>query len=157
MWPWQAQGSLWLRHGQPVGSALIGQSFAGPQWFHGRPSAISVEPGQTPVSTGSNLGPSQPQLLTQARERLLAWRASEQQPGPAPQDMLTASASGLDPHISLAAALAQVARVAQARGLDAAQLAAQVRAQAAHPWFSDGQAALARVNVLQLNLLLETP
>jgi K+-transporting ATPase ATPase C chain len=109
------------------------------------------------VSTGSNLGPSQPQLLTQARERLAAWRASEQQPGPAPQDMLTASASGLDPHISLAAALAQVARVAQARGLDAAQLAAQVRAQAAHPWFSDGQAALARVNVLQLNLLLETP
>ena len=157
LWPWQAQGSLWLHHGQPVGSALIGQSFAGPQWFHGRPSAISVEPGQTPVSTGSNLGPSQPQLLTQAHERLLAWRASEQQAGPAPQDMLTASASGLDPHISLAAALAQVARVAQARGLDAAQLAAQVRAQAAHPWFSDGQAALARVNVLQLNLLLETP
>lgn len=157
LWPWQAQGSLWLRHGQPVGSALIGQPFAGPQWFHGRPSAISVEPGQTPVSTGSNLGPSQPQLLTQARERLLTWRTSEQQTGPAPQDMLTASASGLDPHISLAAALAQVARVAQARGLDAAQLAAQVRAQAAHPWFSDGQAALARVNVLQLNLLLETP
>lgn len=157
LWPWQAQGSLWLHHGQPVGSALIGQPFAGPQWFHGRPSAISVEPGQTPVSTGSNLGPSQPQLLTQAGERLAAWRASEQQAGPAPQDMLTTSASGLDPHISLASALAQVARVAQARRLNATQLAALVRAQAQQPWFSDGQAALARVNVLQLNLLLETP
>ena len=110
------------------------------------------------ASGGSNWGPSHPELAQAVAARIAALRAAGPVPaGPVPLDLLTASASGLDPHISLAAALAQVARVAQARGLDAAQLAAQVRAQAAHPWFSDGQAALARVNVLQLNLLLETP
>ena len=154
----QANGSLITQGGKAVGSELIGQSFTEPGHFWGRPSATAPMPYNASASGGSNLGPTNPALTDAVKARIEALRAAD--PGntrPVPVDLVTASASGLDPHISLAAALAQVARVAQARGLDAAQLAAQVRAQAAHPWFSDGQAALARVNVLQLNLLLETP
>ena len=141
-----------------MGSELIGQSFTKPGHFWGRPSATAPMPYNASASGGSNLGPTNPALADAVKARIEALRAADPaNTRPVPVDLVTASASGLDPHISLAAALAQVARVAQARGLDAAQLAAQVRAQAAHPWFSDGQAALARVNVLQLNLLLETP
>ena len=127
VFPRQAAGSLIVKDGKAVGSALIGQNFRDPKHFWGRPSATSPMPYNATASSGSNQGPLNPALIDAVKARVDALRAAD--PGnttPVPVDLVTASASGLDPDISLAAALYQVARVAKARGLAVAKVAALV-------------------------------
>ncbi|TKD39805.1 potassium-transporting ATPase subunit KdpC [Azotobacter chroococcum] len=149
-----AGGSLILEDGQVVGSALIGQHFSDPKHFWGRPSATAPQPYNAAASSGSNLGPLNPALVAAVETRLEALRAAD--PGNAravPVDLVTASASGLDPHISPAAALWQVPRVARARGLPEAQVRSLVEGQAeGRQWWLLGEP---RVNVLKLNLALD--
>jgi len=117
--PYQANGSLILRDGKPVGSELIGQPFDDPRYFWGRPSTTAPFPDNAGASTGSNLSPTNPDLVKAVQGRVEALRAAD--PGnlaPVPVDLVTASGSGLDPHISPAAALYQVARVARLRKQD---------------------------------------
>ena len=121
VFPVQANGSLLAHNDQIVGSALIGQPFDDPRYFWGRPSATAPFPYNAAASSGSNFGPSNPALIAAVQARITALRAAD--PGntqAVPGDLVTASASGLDPHISVAAALYQAPRVARARGLDAA-------------------------------------
>lgn len=154
LFPHQAGGSLIVEDGQVRGSALIGQAFADdPRWFWSRPSASAPFPDNAAASGGSNLGPTNPALVAAVQARIDALRAAD--PGntaPVPVDLVTASASGLDPHISPAAAAWQAARVARARGL------APERVQALIVRFTEdrslGVLGEARVNVLQLNLAL---
>ena len=154
LFPRQAQGSLLLRNGKPVGSELIGQGFADPGHFWSRPSATSPRPNDASASSGSNQGPLNPALTDAVKARVDALRAAD--PGntlPVPVDLVTASASGLDPHISLAAAQYQVARVAKARRLDEARVRTLVASHAEGALW--GLLGEARVNVLKLNLALE--
>jgi K+-transporting ATPase ATPase C chain len=152
--PVQANGSLVRRGGKVVGSTLLGQPFSDPRYFWGRPSATSPAPYDGKASSGSNLGPANPALADAVKARVAALRDAD--PGndrPVPVDLVTASASGLDPHVSPAAADYQVARVARARGLGEDRARALV---AAH---TEGRTAgvlgEARVNVLVLNLALD--
>ncbi|WDZ95297.1 potassium-transporting ATPase subunit KdpC [Herbaspirillum sp. WKF16] len=150
--PAQANGSVIENRGVAVGSVLIGQSFTSPGYFWGRPSASGVFPNNGTASGGSNLGPTNPALKQAAEDRAKALQDAGGQ-GPIPMDLLTASGSGLDPHISPEAAEYQVRRVAQARGLDAERVRALVRENAEQPqWGLFGEA---RVNVLKLNLALD--
>ena len=152
--PAQANGSLFLKDGKPLGSDLIGQHFSDPKYFWGRPSATGPQPYNGLGSSGSNQGPTNPALLDAVKERVAALRALD--PGnsaPVPVDLVTASGSGLDPHISTAAAEYQVMRVARLRGLDPAVLRALV---AQHTAGRDlGVLGERRVNVLRLNLALD--
>ena len=154
LFPRQANGSLIERDGQPVGSALIGQTFTEPRYFWGRPSATGPVPYNAAASGGSNLGPTSEPLHTAVRERLAALRAAD--PGntaPVPVDLVTASGSGLDPHISLAAARYQIDRVARARGLAPDGVQSLVERQAQRPLVPGlGEP---RVNVLELNLAMD--
>ena len=152
--PHQANGSMIERGGVAVGSELIGQNFSGPGYFWGRPSAAGTFPNNGMASGGSNLGPTNPALKQAAEERANALReAGGGSQRAIPIDLLTASGSGLDPHISPAAADYQVVRVAQARGLDVEQVRGLVRANTEAPqWGGLGEA---RVNVLKLNLALD--
>jgi potassium-transporting ATPase KdpC subunit len=156
IFPVQANGSL-IRRGQGdrvIGSALIGQPFADPRYFWGRPSATTPFPYNAAASIGSNLGPSNPALAAAVQARVAALRAAD--PGnkaPVPVDLVTASASGLDPDISVAAALYQVPRVARARGLSLESLRQLV---ADHTEARQlGVMGEPRVNVLKLNLALD--
>lgn len=155
LFPEQAAGSLILKDGKPVGSALIGQNFSDPGHFWGRPSATGPMPYNASASGGSNQGPLNPALVDAVKARVEALRAAD--PGnqaAVPVDLVTASASGLDPHISPAAARYQVARVAAARQLPAERVQALVDAQTQKPlaaFLGESQ-----VNVLQLNLALES-
>jgi K+-transporting ATPase ATPase C chain len=154
MFPAQAGGSLVLRDGTLLGSTLIGQNFSQPRYFWGRPSATSGKPEDAANSGGSNLGPLNPALTDAVKARIAALRAAD--PGnlaPVPVDLVTASASGLDPEISLAAARYQVARVARARGLPLAAVQSLVAAHAQGRWL--GFLGEPRVNVLALNLALD--
>ncbi len=150
----QASGSLVMRNNQVVGSSLIGQSFQDPKYFWGRLSATTPMPNNAASSTASNLGPTNPALVDAIKARIDQLKAAD--PGnslPIPVDLVTASGSGLDPHISPAAALYQVARVARARNLDPAALNRRVLDQTEAPqWGIFGEA---RVNVLMLNLELD--
>lgn len=154
LFPHQAGGSLIVEDGQVRGSTLIDQAFADdPRWFWSRPSASAPFPDNAAASGGSNLGPTNPALVAAVQARIDALRAAD--PGntaPVPVDLVTASASGLDPHLSPAAAAWQAARVARARGL------APQRVQALIVRFTEdrslGVLGEARVNVLQLNLAL---
>ncbi|MFC5521608.1 potassium-transporting ATPase subunit KdpC [Polaromonas jejuensis] len=155
LFPDQAAGGLILRDGKPVGASLIGQNFSDPKHFWGRPSATGPMPYNAAASSGSNLGPLNPALVDAVKGRVEALRAAD--PGntaPVPVDLVTASASGLDPHISPAAARYQAARVAKARGLAPEKVLALVEQQTEKPLA--GFLGESRVNVLKLNLALET-
>ena len=151
----QAANGLVLRvDGKAVGSALIGQSFSAPRYFWGRPSATSPMPNNGVASGGSNLGSNNPALLNAVKDRVAALRSAD--PGntqPVPVDLVTASGSGLDPEISLAAASYQAPRIARARGIGDTTLRALIEQQAQRPWL--GIVGEPRVNVLQLNLALD--
>jgi potassium-transporting ATPase KdpC subunit len=153
LFPHQANGSLVVQDGKTIGSALIVQNFIDATYFWGRPSATGTAPYNATASGGSNLGPLNPALTDAVKARIEALRAAD--PGnaaPVPVDLVTASASGLDPDISPAAARYQVARVARARGLAPEKVQALVDTQAQAPLL--GFFGEARINVLQLNLAL---
>ncbi len=152
--PDSANGSLVVRDGKAVGSALIGQSFSDPKHFWGRPSATSPMPYNAANSGGSNQGPSHPALADAVKERIAALRAAD--PGntaAVPVDLVTASASGLDPHISRAAANYQAARVARVRAVPEAQVRLLVDRHTEGALL--GFIGEPRVNVLRLNLALD--
>lgn len=154
LWTDASEGSLVSLNGQRVGSRLIGQSFADAGHFWGRPSATGPMAYNAAASSGSNLGPLNPALTDAVKARVEALRAADPgQTSPVPVDLVTASASGLDPDISKAAADFQVARVAHARGLSPRQVQAVVDAQVVQPWL--GFLGEPRVNVLALNLALD--
>lgn len=154
LFPHEANGSLILRDGKPVGSALIGQPFSDAKYLWGRPSATGPQPYNALASSGSNLGPLNPALIDTVKARIAGQRAANPaQTGPVPQALVTASASGLDPHISPEAARWQIARIAQARGLPAERVQAIIKASTEPPTF--GLLGEARVNVLQVNLALD--
>ena len=156
LFPRQAAGSA-VRDatGAIRGSQLIGQPFTGAQWFHGRPSATGNAPYDPTASGGSNLGPTSPALAAAAGERAAALtRENPSHAGPVPIDLVTASGSGLDPHISPPAALLQVPRVAAARGLDPSTVQRLVDQHVERPFL--GVLGRPRVNVLRLNLALES-
>jgi potassium-transporting ATPase KdpC subunit len=150
----QANGSLVMKDGKPIGSTLIGQQFTAPKYFWGRPSATTPQPYNGTGSNGSNLGPTNPALTDAVKQRIAALQAAD--PGnhaPVPVDLVTASGSGLDPEISPAAAQYQLARVARVRGLSEAQVAALVAQATSGRQL--GVLGEPRVNVLQLNLALD--
>lgn len=152
--PRQANGSVLVRDGRAVGSELIGQPFDDVRYFWGRPSATAGMPYNAASSTGSNLGPTNPAYLGAVRDRVAAMRrAHPDQPGPVPVDLVTASGSGLDPHISPAAAEYQVGRVARARGRSVEEVRRLVAAHTEGRTF--GLLGEPRVNVLRLNLALD--
>jgi K+-transporting ATPase ATPase C chain len=150
----EAGGSLIERDGRTVGSALIGQPFGDAKYFRGRPSATAPMPYNAAASSGSNLGPLNPALHDAVKVRIDALRAADpSNPLPVPVDLVTASGSGLDPHISPAAAEYQVARVARARGVAVEDLRALVAEHTTGRQL--GFLGEPRVNVLELNLALD--
>jgi K+-transporting ATPase ATPase C chain len=154
LFPRQAAGSLVNRDGRAIGSSLIGQSFTAPGYFWSRLSATTPQPYNGTASGGSNLGPLNPALLDAVKARIAALRAAD--PGnlsPVPVDLVTASASGLDPDISLAAAQFQAARVARVRAVPLARVQALIAAHTAGRLL--GVLGEPRVNVLELNLALD--
>ena len=155
IFPDQAAGSLIVKDGKAVGSTLIGQNFSEPKYFWGRLSATSPQPNNGIASSGSNFGPLNPALLDAVKGRIAALKAADAaNQAPIPVDLVTASASGLDPHISPAAAEYQVNRVAQARKLDPKALRVIVARHTEGRQF--GIFGESRVNVLPLNLELDT-
>jgi K+-transporting ATPase ATPase C chain len=153
--PAEAAGSVVVVDGGAVGSRFLGQPFAAPGHLHGRPSATAVRPYDGAASSGSNLGPTNPQLDSAVRARAAARRAVEglAPAAPLPVELLTASASGLDPHISPAAARLQIPRIARVRGLAPDSVARLLAAATAPRWL--GVVGAPRVNVLLVNLLLD--
>jgi potassium-transporting ATPase KdpC subunit len=145
LFPIQSSGSMVVLDGKTVGSQLIGQKFESDRYFHGRPSAVDYDAS---TSSGSNYGPSSQPLLDAIKQRAEAYGGSN-----IPADLVTASGSGLDPDISPAAALIQVARVAAARGLPEDQLRSLVAGHVQGPDL--GILGAERVNVLALNLALD--
>ncbi|CAJ0801449.1 Potassium-transporting ATPase KdpC subunit [Ralstonia condita] len=154
LFPAQAGGSIIERGGKAVGSSLIGQNFDTPEYFWGRISATSPNPYNAQASGGSNLGPSNPALTEAAKARIAALKkADPTNTAPIPADLATASASGLDPQISPAAAAYQVERVARARQLPVEVVRRLVAEHAKGPML--GVFGEATVNVLEVNLALD--
>ncbi len=155
VFPQQAAGSLVLKGGKAIGSSLIGQSFSDPKYFWSRPSATSPQPYNGLASGGSNTGPLNPALTDAVKMRIEALQAAD--PGnraPVPVDLVTASASGLDPQISVAAVDYQAGRVARLRGLQREVVQALIAAHAQGRFM--GWLGEPRVNVLELNLALDS-
>ncbi len=155
LFPQQANGSLIINDGKPAGSSLIGQPFDTPNYFWGRPSATSPFPYNAAASSGSNLGPTNDALMKAVQARIDALKTADpDNPLPLPVDLVTASGSGLDPHISPASAAYQVRRVARARGMEE-----DVVRQLVSQHTEGRQLGILgepRVNVLALNLALDT-
>lgn len=152
--PATANGSMMTADGKIVGSELIGQPFSDPKYFWSRPSATSPVPYAADAGAGSNLGPSNPALADAIKGRVAALKAADpDNQNPVPIELVTASGSGLDPHISPAAAEYQVSRVARARGLSPEQVRALVAKFTQSPTF--GVLGDPRVHVLRLNLALD--
>ncbi len=152
--PDQAAGSLLIKDGKPIGSRIIGQSFSDPKYFWSRPSATAPQPYNGLASSGSNQGPLNSALTDAVKSRMDALRAAD--PGnqaPVPVDLVTASASGLDPDISLAAAYYQASRVARTRGLKPELVKSLIASHAQGKFL--GFLGEPRVNVLELNLALD--
>jgi K+-transporting ATPase ATPase C chain len=152
--PQAASGSLIVRNGKPLASRLIGQNFTGVQYFWGRPSATALYPYNATASGGSNLGPLNPALADAVKQRVTALRALD--PGneaPVPVDLVTASGSGLDPEVSLAAIQYQLPRVARARKMDAEKLQSLVARYSKNRFA--GFLGEPRVNVVEVNLALD--
>ena len=158
--PAQANGSLITKDGKVIGSSLIGQNFTEPKYFWGRPSATGPYPNNAAASSGSNLGPLNPALADAVKARVAALKSADlaitgqENTLPVPVDLVTASASGLDPEISPAAALYQVNRVAKARGLSVDKIQAAITANT-----KDRQLDILgepRVNVVMLNIALDS-
>lgn len=155
LFPTQANGSLIYRDGNPIGSKLIGQSFSSPGYFSSRPSSAGSGGYEAVSSGGSNLGPTNQKLIETVKGRLESVRKDNNLTGMAsiPSDLVTASASGLDPHITPAGAYLQVERVAQARGITSQQVRQVIDSQIEKKQL--GFLGEERVNVLELNLALD--
>jgi len=154
IFPRQANGSIIVKDGKPVGSGLIGQQFEDPKYFWGRLSATGPYPYNGAASSGSNLGQNNPALMTAVEGRIKALHEAE--PGNTakiPVDLVTASGSGLDPHISQAAAEYQIKRVAKTRGLDQTSVRTLIAKHTQGRWI--GLIGEPGVNVLELNLALD--
>jgi K+-transporting ATPase ATPase C chain len=150
----QAAGSLIYQDGKLIGSSLIGQNFSDPKYFWGRPSATTPQAYNGVASSGSNLGPLNPALMDQVKSNAKALRdADTHNTQPIPVDLVTASASGLDPEISLAGARYQIERISRARGIPAGRLDALVETNERGKLL--GLIGEQRVNVLELNLALD--
>lgn len=153
LWPSRARGSLIEENGRVAGSELVGQPFDDPGYFWPRPSATAPFPSNPGLSVGSNLSPADPRFAEEVKRRIALLRKSD--PGnqaPVPIDLVTASGSGLDPHLSPAAVEFQIPRVARARGMDQATLRRLLAQQTESPDL--GFLGASRVNILQLNLAL---
>jgi K+-transporting ATPase ATPase C chain len=156
LFPEAAEGSLIVENGKPVGSRLIGQNFTDPKHFWGRPSATGPMPYNAGASSGSNQGPLNPALKDAVKARIDALKASDpSQTAAIPEDLVTASGSGLDPEISPAAARWQAPRIARARGMSEAEVAKLIDAHTEGRQL--GFLGEPRVNVLALNLALDRP
>jgi K+-transporting ATPase ATPase C chain len=154
LFPYQANGSLIVANGKVIGSDLIGQIFAKPDYFHVRPSAAGTDGYDATASGGSNYGPTNQKLIDRIKASIEKFgKENPDYQGPIPADLLTTSASGLDPHISPASALAQVPRVAKARGVSPEQITLLVNQFTEKPDL--GLLGEPHVNVLKLNLALD--
>jgi len=154
LFPKQANGSLILKDGSFVGSSLIGQNFTRPEYFHPRPSSAGPDGYDASASSGSNLGPTSQVLINRVKKDVEKFRKENPDyRGPIPADIVTASGSGLDPHISPASAQAQAERVAKARGISVNQVNRLILRFTEAPSFE--MLGDPRVNVLELNLALD--
>ena len=153
VFPVQANGSLIEQNGQLIGSSLIGQQFSQNKYFWSRPSASSNNPYNALASGGSNLGPLNPQLVSNVKDRVALLQTGNLSNAPIPVDLVTASGSGLDPEISVSGAYFQMQRIAQVRHLSVSQVQEIIDKNAKYPLF--GFLGEARVNVLALNIALD--